>query len=318
MQIRLIRYSQVGQTARAATILLSSLKSDSDVSSSAINLEEDESVNGLFHMPWSFFDFLRALPASIRPSIQVKAAQTANFDKDDLVILAYPVWFLSPAAPITSFLQGLPDGALSGKPVITVSTCRNMWFQAQVIVRELVEKKGGKVIAHAALEDRAPAYASLVTTPLFFLTGRKTFDSPRLRRAFPEFGVSEEEYAAFAEWTQRLAAGDSSAMPGHFRLNTSMMLSEVLGRKIFQALTVPWPLFEDRAETVQNVYLSFMCACMFTGIATLMPPLAIAGKLPPIRRRLEALASRLTSSGAPHPLSLKARHALGAQSIAHA
>lgn len=298
MQVRLVIYSQVGQTARAAAVLLSGLEAASALTVERVDLAQEESVRDRFRMPWSFFDFLRALPASIHPSLRITAADSANFDGDDLVILAYPVWFLSPAAPVASYLRSLPDGALRGKPVITVSTCRNMWFEAQVLIRSLVEQKGGRVIAHATLEDRAPAYASLVTTPLFFLAGRKTFQSERLRRIFPEFGISEGEYEALAEWARRFAAGDPGEIPGRWRINTSMMLSEILGRKIFQALTIPWPLFEGRPEPVQNIYLAFMSACMFAGIATLMPPLAISGRLPPVRRRLEAMARLLTSSGA--------------------
>jgi hypothetical protein len=298
MQLRIIAYSQSGQTARAADILVSELREEYEVAVQRIELSQDEALRGLFRMPWSFFDFLRALPASVRPAMRIPSAESACFDGDDLLLIAYPVWFLSPACPVSSYLRSLPDGALRGKPVITLSTCRNMWFKAQLEIRSLIEQKGGRVIAHVTLEDRAKPYASLVTTPLFFLTGRKTFESERLRKLFPPFGVSEEEYDALAGWARRLAAGEHADVSGFFRLNTSMMLSELLGRKIFQGLTVPWSLFQDRGERAQNVYLAFMSACMFVGIATLMPPLAIAGRVPTIRRRLEGLASQLTSAGA--------------------
>ncbi len=283
-------YSQTGQTARAMERYLEGAAPAAEYTVSRVNLAEDPGVRGMYHHPWSFFDFLRALPGSHRPEL---ATGSVPLDGVDILVIAYPVWFLSPAAPVGSFLRGLPAGALDGKAVITISTSRNMWFEAQRLVRRLVEAKGGRVHAHVALEDRGPTYATLITTPRFFLTGKDRFQSPLASRLFPPFGVAEGEYAALREWAGAHPAGAPPADGGFFKLKTPLALAEVVGRRIFSALLTPWAFFRHRGKVAQNAYLLVVAACTMLGILLLLPPLAILGSLPPLR---QILARRWRSS----------------------
>ncbi len=292
-RILAVTYSQAGQTARAADALLAGLSAAADVEITRLALDP-EAPRGL---PWRFFDFVRALPEAVRPAAPGGAARVdpAALASADTVVLAYPVWFLSPATPVAGFLRTLPDGALAGKQVITVATCRNMWVEAQKVVRRLVEARGGRVVAHAALVDRAPTYASLVTTPRFFLTGKRTFESRAMRRLFPEFGIRDAEYARLAAWARTLPADPDGPPRTHFELDTSMALAEAVGRRIFRLLTLPWPLVRPRPRPAQNLYLTLVVAAMVVAILALLPPLAVLGGLPPMRRRAARWSERLTS-----------------------
>lgn len=118
----------------------------------------------------------------------------------DLVIIGYPVWFLSPPPAITAFLRGdAARGLLRGRPVVTVTACRNMWIMAQEKVRELLENIGARHCDHIALTDRGNALASFITTPRWLLTGRKN--------AFwglPPAGVPAEDITACSRFGRAL------------------------------------------------------------------------------------------------------------------
>ncbi|MDR0735854.1 MAG: dialkylresorcinol condensing enzyme [Zoogloeaceae bacterium] len=128
-----------------------------------------------FPFPWPFFAFLDVFPESARleprPNRPLALAPEAAFD---LVILAWTVWYLSPAQPVTAFLQSVEGKCLlAGKPVVSVVACRNMWLCAFDVLRELVTEAGGRLVDHVALTDEAPAFATFITTPRWMLTGRR-------------------------------------------------------------------------------------------------------------------------------------------------
>ena len=100
-----------------------------------------------------------------------------NGDEDfDLVILPYQVWFLAPSLPITAFLQHpVAKKLLAGKPVITVIACRNMWLLAQEKMKKLLGSCGARLLDNVVLIDPSSTLTSLITTPLWMLSGRRDF-----------------------------------------------------------------------------------------------------------------------------------------------
>jgi hypothetical protein len=307
--IVVISYSQSGQTQRAVDGYVTRLAGSREVSVHRLVLQAEPAWAESYRFPWSFFSFLRALPDSVTAAHGAKAPalslestpESAGAEAStllataDLVVIAYPVWFLCPAVPISVFLRSSAAQSLVGKTVHTVATCRNMWVQAQLTVRRLVEHAGGKVARHAILEDRGPAFATLITTPRYFLTGKRTFSSSALSRVFPPFGVDERAYAELEAW-----ASDWEASPVHCHFNPSMALAEYVGKGIFRLLLVPWHLVRTTPRLVQNVYLSFVAACTAAGIVCLMPPLVLLGRLPPLRRRILRWQTRLCSIDTSH------------------
>lgn len=93
----------------------------------------------------------------------------------DLIIVFYQVWFLAPSLPVTAFLQH-PVAArlLLNKPVITVIACRNMWLMAQNKMKAMLASLGARLIDNVVLADRGNVFATLITTPRWFLTGNQT------------------------------------------------------------------------------------------------------------------------------------------------
>lgn len=93
----------------------------------------------------------------------------------DLVVLFYQVWFLAPSLPTTAFVQHpLAARLLKDKPVVTVIACRNMWLMAQEKMKGMLSNLGARLIDNVVLYDRGNVFATLITTPLWFLTGKQT------------------------------------------------------------------------------------------------------------------------------------------------
>src|SRR5690606_30250990 len=91
-----------------------------------------------YPFPWQFLHFFNTFPETVyelpKPIAPLQVDPDAPFD---LIILAYQVWFLSPAQPMMAFLQS--DAAarlLKGRPVMTLIACRNMWLQAQGVMQQ--------------------------------------------------------------------------------------------------------------------------------------------------------------------------------------
>src|ERR1035437_9641721 len=108
-----------------------------------------------YNFPWtgkSFFSVMPAcvlgIPAQLEPlGLKEKAY--------DLVILGYQPWFLSPSIPSNSLLQNEEFQALiKDTPVITVSAARNMWINAFVRVRNMLNDAGAKLVGNIALADK--------------------------------------------------------------------------------------------------------------------------------------------------------------------
>lgn len=289
-----ISYSQSGQSARALDTFLEGFAPAEELEIERVDLGSEPAVQEHYKMPWNFFDFLRAQPEAFKPKMAIEACSRVHVGAFDTLVISYPVWFLSPATPVSAFLVGLPGGSLQDKEVITISTCRNMWLEAQLMIRALVERLGGRVVAHITLEDTAPTYATLVTTPRFFLSGKKGFSSKVMQRLFPPFGVAESEYLALKDWAGQFKV-DQAAPKSRFRFKTSLALAEVVGRRISLGIYRAWPLVRGRSSFLQGIYLALAGACTFALIMLLMPPTVLVGKLPPLRRALERLPGRLVS-----------------------
>ena len=167
-----ICYSQTGQIARIAEQVLSPLRENSGV---LLHLEVLRPLRA-YPFPWPFFRFFDAFPEAahlVAPELEPLALNgTEDFD---LVIIFYQVWFLAPSLPVTAFLQHATAAKLlRNKSVITVLACRNMWLKAQEKMQGMLEHLGARLIDNVVLADRGNVFATLITTPRWFLTGKQT------------------------------------------------------------------------------------------------------------------------------------------------
>ena len=166
-----ICYSQTGQLARIANQVLAPLRENPKVD---VHLEMLRPVPA-YPFPWPVFRFFDAFPEAahlIAPKLE-PLGLTGGEDFD-LIILFYQVWFLAPSLPVTAFLQHpLAISLLKNKPVVTVIACRNMWLMAHQKMKIMLDGLGARLIDNVVLFDRGNVFATLITTPLWFLTGKQ-------------------------------------------------------------------------------------------------------------------------------------------------
>lgn len=167
-----ICYSQTGQLARIAAQILAPLQKDHGVE---VHLEVLRPKQA-YPFPWPFFQFFDAFPEAAHLKAPVLEPLSLSGDEDfDLVLLFYQVWFLAPSLPVTAFLQHpLASRLLKGKPVVTVIACRNMWLMAQEKMKSMLANLGARLIDNVVLYDHGNVFATLITTPRWFLTGKQT------------------------------------------------------------------------------------------------------------------------------------------------
>ncbi len=181
-RVLILNYSQTGQLTEITNRIIAPLEQDERILAHIETLRPVKS----FPFPWGFFSFLDAFPESahmVPPPLQ---SLSLTGDEDfDLVILPYQVWFLAPSQPITAFLKHpLAKRLLAGKPVVTVIACRNMWMLAQEKMKGLLDACGARLLDNIVLVDPSSTMASLWTTPLWLLSGKKD-----LLKILPPAGV---------------------------------------------------------------------------------------------------------------------------------
>jgi hypothetical protein len=192
--------------------------------------------------PWPFMEFFDAFPEAVHEvAPALVPLPEAGGGPFDLVVLAYQVWFLSPAPAMTAFLQSDRARAwIAGAPVMTVVACRNMWLMAQERMRARIRDLGGHLVDHVALTDSAPSAATFVSTPAWLLTGTR---GPFLRGLVPAAGISTATIAAASRFGRALAAalptrsrsdqGPMLAGLGAVRINERLIASERIARRSF-------------------------------------------------------------------------------------
>lgn len=184
-----ICYSQTGQLTRIADRFLAPLRESAAVD---LHVEMLQPVED-YPFPWPFLRFFDTFPETVHAVAKPLQPLSLKGDEDfDLVILFYQVWFLAPAQPITAFLQTpAAQQLLRGKPVVTVIACRNMWLMAQEKMKATLERLGARLLDNVALVDPSPTMVTLLTTPLWLLSGKRD-----LIRSLPAAGVDDASIEA--------------------------------------------------------------------------------------------------------------------------
>lgn len=199
-RVLFVYFSQSGQLRRIVDTVAQPLRESAAIEVVSVELKPVKP----YPFPWSFWRFFNTFPECVYadpdPIERLPLADDADFD---LVVLAYQVWFVSPSLPTSAFLQRDGERLLRGKPVITLIGCRNMWLMAQEQMKQQLEKLGAHLIDNIVLADRTHGALSVVTTPLWLLSGNK---GPYLGGRVPAAGVREEDIRAAARFGQAIAA----------------------------------------------------------------------------------------------------------------
>jgi hypothetical protein len=183
-------YSQTGQLREAADAFTAPLAASGwDVR--WVDVEPRVS----FPFPWPIRRFFGLFPAAVDPEALVELTESAGgfeTEPDELVILAYQVWFLAPSLPMRSLVKAHPE-SVRNREVVSLIACRNMWYSAAIEMAALLQSAGARNVRVVAATDTRRQSASLVTTLHWLLTGSR---APFLW--FGRAGVGDAELARIA------------------------------------------------------------------------------------------------------------------------
>lgn len=186
-KVLVVTYSQSGQLEKIVQNVITELEKDDSI---FVHHEKLKPIPE-FPFPWKDIGFWDAMPESVRmiPSSLISFKFDPK-DKFDLIILGYPIWFLSPPIPLTTFLMS-PEGreVMNNTPVITIIGSRNMWVGAQEDVKKKISENNGHLHGNISLRDRHHNLPSVVTIIYWMLTGKKD----RYLGIFPKPGISDKD-----------------------------------------------------------------------------------------------------------------------------
>jgi hypothetical protein len=191
--------------------------------------------------PWSSDCFFDAFPESVQAiPCPVQTPDLRDAEDAGLVMVAYQPWFLSLSTPMTGFFQDDEVRRfLSGKPVITLSGCRNMWIMAHRQVKSYLDQCGGKLAGHIVLQDRHANLVSAITIVRWLMGGQK-----EKRGIFlPSAGVSSDDITHASVFGRIIARAMADAdwaglqeklmQQGAIRYKPDIAFVEKTGRRIF-------------------------------------------------------------------------------------
>lgn len=187
-RVLIVYYSQSGEAERNARAFADGL----DAAGAAVTFEALRPQTD-YPFPWRsprrFFDAMPESILGLPPQIK-----TPSFDAEarfDLVVIVYPVWFLSPAPPMQAFFKSAHAAVLRDADVITISVSRNMWHSASERMKQMLATAGARHRDNIVVTHQGSALLTLVSTPRALLFGR----SDRMLGVFPRAGVADDDVA---------------------------------------------------------------------------------------------------------------------------
>ncbi|OVE77902.1 dialkylrecorsinol condensing enzyme [bacterium F16] len=289
-----VYFSQTGQLESVVRSITGPLDDASEINVTYESIRPKQD----YPFPWPFWRFLEVFPECVYMDGPAMAELHVPADDEfDLIILAYQNWFLSPALPITGFLQ-TPEAKklLKGKPVITIIACRNMWIQGQQKMKRQLEELGATLIDNIVLIDQGNSFANFVTTPRWMLTGNK-----KPFWGFPPAGVAPDDITRAKRFGVAIAKGLAADMEkeskpmcrglGAATVNPRLILSEHTAHRSFLIWGTLMRKLGPQGSTARRIGLLCYLTFLITFILTFIP-ITILLKIilsPLIKRKLATL-----------------------------
>ena len=184
-KILVVTYSQSGQLDEIVSNITKHFPSE-------IQIHHEKLIPvPAYPFPWKGISFYDAMPECVEmiPS-EIEPVSFNPNEEYDLIILGYPIWFLSPPIPLTTFLKSIEaKKVMNGKPVITIIGARNMWVMAQEDIKKMILENSANLKGNIALCDKHNNLISVITIIYWMTTGRKK----RLLEVFPMPGISKDD-----------------------------------------------------------------------------------------------------------------------------
>lgn len=187
-----------------------------------------------YPFPWTVASFFGVFPETVLERSPDIAPIDAPGDFD-LVVLAGPIWFLSPAPPLVSLVRGPGGALLRGRRTLALIVCRNMWLRGGSRLIALAREAGARVTDRIVVTHAGPAMATYFSTLFWVLTGRR--DAVKV---LPKAEIAEASYARVSE----LAAIVAARLPGEGPLlvdqqTSTLSYPHAMGEQIGWRLYVP-------------------------------------------------------------------------------
>ena len=191
MKIAVFYYSQTGQALEVARSICAPIIESADgTGNNSVVFKPIVSMRK-YPFPWSRREFFSVFPET-RLGIVISDIAEMDFSDvldADLVMIVGQSWFLSPSMPLQSFFADKNvKSYLSGRKVVFVNACRNMWLMTSRKIKALLEDIGAIFVGHIVLQDKVQNLISALTITRWLLNGKK-----EATRFFPQAGISEND-----------------------------------------------------------------------------------------------------------------------------
>jgi hypothetical protein len=182
MKIAVFYYTQSGQALNVARSICSKMNDVSVVYKEIVPLTT-------YPFPWSknaFFDAFPETRLGIPPS-GIVPMDFSDVEDAGLVLVVGQSWFLSPSLPLQSFFTDEQvKQYLSGRKVVFVNACRNMWLMTSRKVKAYLSDAHAKMVGQIVLQDEAPNLVSVITVIRWLIYGKKEGNE-----LLPSSGISD-------------------------------------------------------------------------------------------------------------------------------
>ena len=278
-KILAVYYTQTGQLYNALNSVLEPLRNSSDIEITELEIKPKK----IFPFPWPFFEFIDAFPESVAlEPCEIEPIALDKNEKYDLIILAYQVWYLNPSQPITAFLQSkYAASILKDTPVITLIGCRNMWLNAQEVVKGYLNTYGAELIGNIALVDKGSTAETFYTTPKWLLTGEKNF------KYLTPAGISEDDIKGSSRFGKAILEKiknelklDQTILQGlnAVKVDAKLIGAEKTGIRAFKIWSKIIRKIGKPGDKLRRLGLIVWFMCLLIGIVTVVPISALIRK----------------------------------------
>lgn len=220
-----------------------------------------------FPFPWPLRRFVGVFPEAVDPNAIVDLVEPAGgfaTDSEELVILAYQVWYLAPSLPIRSLVKAHPE-TVRNRTVLSLIACRNMWYTAAIEMSELLDSAGARRVDVVAATDTRRQSTTLVTTLRWLLTGRR---EPFLW--FGRAGIGDAELSRIAGVGREIAV--SGRCPEHAApIVPALAAGDLLAGRAFRKMGATVRSARRYGPVAQAASLATFLLGLGTGIVVGLP-----------------------------------------------
>lgn len=170
--VLVIYYSQSGQVRKALDWLTQPLTTAHHVDLRFVEIRPQVA----YPFPWRRITrFFGVMPETVLgqpgPNLPLQFSTEAEARPVDLVVLAYPVWFLMPAPPVQRFLNEEAAGVVSQAHLLALCVCRGMWYHAALNVGRSLAKLTRNGWSQVVVRHHGPQWATFLSVPRKMLFG---------------------------------------------------------------------------------------------------------------------------------------------------